>query len=724
MVGDYVTLTHKPGNRRRLLRGLLELLIERDNQDPWPGALLRDVRVQLFLTSFLILFVELLCIRWIPAHIRFLSYFSNFILFASFLGIGAGILSARGRLLSIGFPTLLVALAALVAFNRSEVQVTSAQVLYYGKHASTGAENYLVLPAVFVAVTLLFIPLGRPLGRLLTKLPPLQAYAIDVMGSLTGIAAFFLMAFFALPPAAWFGVILVAFLPMLPLRRWPLVLLLLGTALIIALAIGRESFWSPYYKITLRPADEGGYIMDVNQIGHQTMIPYQEKEPFYRLPYQLFDTGSFRDVLILGSGGGSDIAVAVANGVDHIDAVEIDPVIAQLGTVYHPDKPFQDSRVTVHIDDGRAFLNNATKRYDLIIFALADSLTLTSGLNTIRLESFLLTQEALTKARDLLTDAGLLVIYNYYQEDWLVRKKAAMVERVFGEPPYVVTYGGWGRAAAILAGPKLASLGGTFKAPYKELTGVSEEPTWVKDLPERGRGILAAGADTPESATDDWPFLYLRNYSFPMLYLGSLVLAALIATIAVGAVTPRHLLRQFDWHFFFLGAAFMLLETKSLVHFGLLFGSTWMVNTLVFFAILSSVLLAILLNARFRMRSTHLLYVALLGVLLVSYLLQSEALLFEPRWLRYIVASAIAFAPVFLANMVFSNSFRDTAAADIAFASNLLGIMVGGMLEYLSLLWGYRALTLLVMALYFASFFARQNVRSLVAFAVGKLRIG
>ena len=70
----------------------------------WPGALLRRTDVQLFLTSFLGLYAELLCIRWMPAHVRFLSYFTNFILLASFLGLGVvpptpewGAMVAEGR---------------------------------------------------------------------------------------------------------------------------------------------------------------------------------------------------------------------------------------------------------------------------------------------------------------------------------------------------------------------------------------------------------------------------------------------------------------------------------------------------------------------------------------------------------------------------------------------------------------------------------------------------
>src|SRR5205807_8084160 len=96
----------------------------------WPGALLRRTDVQLFLTSFLGLYAELLCIRWMPAHVRFLSYFTNFILLASFLGLGVGILSVR-RKLPLGaraFPLLLLLAAIPIAATRLELKIAAPGV--------------------------------------------------------------------------------------------------------------------------------------------------------------------------------------------------------------------------------------------------------------------------------------------------------------------------------------------------------------------------------------------------------------------------------------------------------------------------------------------------------------------------------------------------------------------------------------------------------------------
>ena len=170
----------------------------------------------------------------------------------------------------------------------------------------------------------------------------------------------------------------------------------LVVAAAIAWNIGFAYYWSPYYKIGLTPTTNGhGYELNVNESGHQSMLPSDEKEPFYRLPYELFGGSRFERVLIIGAGSGSDTAVGLKYGdVGHIDAVEIDPVIARLGGQYHPEQPFSDPRVTVHVDDGRSFLRKSTDKYDLIIFALPDSLTLTSQFASLRLESFLFTEEA------------------------------------------------------------------------------------------------------------------------------------------------------------------------------------------------------------------------------------------------------------------------------------------------------------------------------------------
>lgn len=685
--------------------------------------LINSVRLRIFLVSFTLLFFELLCIRWIPAYVRYLSYFTNFILLASFLGMGLGVLAARRKTFRFPpFPLMVLLLTAVVALNRFELKISSTDVLYFGSgtHGVAQAESFILLPLIFTFVAAAFIPLARTLGSLFTQIAPLTAYTFDILGSLAGTASFFFIGYFALPPIYWFAVLGLLVLVLdcrapaaadaifrrrrfteTPYKSALLVIAAAG----IALFLQRGTYWSPYYKITLTPAKPAGYNLDVNSIGHQSMIPWRNKEPFYRRVYELFPGASFDRALILGAGSGSDAATALAHGVKSITAVEIDPVIMKLGAQFNPDQPYSDPRVRLVNADGRVFLRNTNEKFDLIIFALPDSLTLTSSIANLRLESFLFTQDSLAAARDALAPNGVLVLYNYYREPWLIEKLASMVGRTFGRDSFVSTYGGRGRGAVIINGPKLSGIPAGAFGPYREQTFSPVEIA----LRVTGEGFFAMTDKPP--ATDDWPFIYLPKKSFPAIYLRGLAVVLAISLAGIFWVAPRSTLKRFDWHMFFLGVAFALLEVKALTTFALLFGSTWNVNSLVFFAILSSVLIAVLVNARFTFRRIWIFYLLLFGMLALNLAVRPETLLFQNAIARYVIASCLIFAPVFLANVIFSNSFRETELADVAFASNLLGIMVGGMLEYFSMLTGYHMLLVAVIAFYFLAMMMRGRYR-------------
>jgi hypothetical protein len=668
---------------------------------------IKDPRVRIFLVSFSMLFFELLCIRWVPSYVRYLSYFNNFILLASFLGIGLGMLTARRqRFWYPPFPLIVLLMVIIVGLNRFELHISTNDVIYYvpGADQTGNDENFFVLPLIFGMVMLCFIPLGRSLGQLFTRVKPLSAYTFDIIGSLAGIASFTLIAFLSLPPLYWFALLSVPIMLLSTRKTIAFVAVTFFVTVVITWRLGRGAYWSPYYKIVLYPTQPAGYIVDVNNAGgHQAMIPWKYKEPFYKLVYQMFPGKTFHNALILGAGTGSDVDIALHEGVQSITAVEIDPTILKLGKQLNPDQPYSNPRVHTVVNDGRAFLENTTDKYDLIIFALPDSLTLTSSNTSLRLESFLLTQDSFKTARSRLTSNGVMVMYNYYRESWLVEKLADMAGHAFdNQQPLVTTYAGWGRAAVIMEGPRLNTLPqGTF-GPYVEHT-----PTGTGKLQVLGQGFYHLTNATP--ATDDWPFLYLVDRSFPLLYVAGLAMVAIFAIVGILLFAPRKIVRRFDWHMFFLGVAFMLLEVKSLTTFSLLFGSTWLVNSMVFFAILSSVFLAIIVNRFFKLKHIGLFYVLLFGILMLNIVLPPETLLLGNPVARYLLASILAFAPVFLANIIFTNSFRDSEAADIAFASNLIGIMVGGGMEYLSMLIGYRLLLVFVIAFYALAFLFRHR---------------
>jgi hypothetical protein len=154
----------------------------------------------------------------------------------------------------------------------------------------------------------------------------------------------------------------------------------------------------------------------------------------------------------------------------------------------------------------------------------------------------------------------------------------------------------------------------------------------------------------------------------------------------------------------FMGAAFLLLETKNIVQFALLFGTTWFVNSLVFAGVLVAVYLAVETARRVRLPRPAVLYGVLIASLVLAWLVPQESLLALPIIARFFAGSALAFAPVFLANLVFAQRFSDVQNSGTAFAVNLLGAMVGGALEYLSLITGYHVLLIVIGVLYGLAF--------------------
>jgi hypothetical protein len=608
--------------------------------------------------------------------------------------MGVGLLLARKKFHPLVlFAPLLLLFVVIIMGVKFEMRIEKGSALFFQATALAPArmESYILLPFVVLFVAGLFILLGYEMGVLFDRFKPLTAYAYNIGGSMAGIAAFFLMSLFQLPPAWWFLITAVGVVLLLRRNAAEVAGAAMVLAAICFLVFGLQkgSFWSPYYMITMKNVP-GGKILNVNNIGHQTMQPIEKKEPFYHVPYTSFNHNRFKSALIIGAGSGTDTSFALHYGVKKITAVEIDPAIYALGKKYHPLRPYDSPRVRMHINDARAFLRNDKGTYDLIIYALPDSLTLTSSFANLRLESFLFTVESFRSTKARLAKGGLLVLYNYYREDWLIDKIANMLELVFGYPPVVVAYGGGSRAAVFMIGEKLADL-----------------KIAVKKRPEATR---------LKPATDEWPFLYMRSPVISPIFIKALLMLAVLSIVLVAAVvlagSPAGGRGRFFFrgHFFFMGMAFMLLETMSVVRFSLLFGSTWMVNSLVFFAVLGMVLLAVWFSAGHTVRRLWLLYAALFVVLLLNLIVPLDALLAENPLLRFALSSLMIFSPIFLANLIFAQTFKgEEGAATVPLAANILGSLFGGMFEYASLAVGYKDLVIFV-ALFYALSFLFVNV--------------
>src|SRR6266851_1516274 len=368
---------------------------------------LANVRMQawnLFIVGFLVLFLELACIRWFAAYVVFLQFFTNVALLASFLGMSCGCMAARQERdwLSyfpfIALGAVLIALAMFLAFHSWSGLVVdvggqrSPQEVFFGTEYKDPDIARFVIPIEVIA--LMFVGPGQVLGRAFDTYPNrVLGYTLNIGGSLAGIVAFSALAFLQAPAGLWFLIVCAA-VGYLQYQAGSLdrVKVLALVTLVVGLSIPTDwlrgqnaRHWSPYYLIDHDIA--AGYI-GVNGVAHQWILSFATAGSPYSLIHLLNQHSGgtpFQDVLVIGAGSGNDVTHALKFGATRVDAVEIDPAIQEIGRQYHPDHPYQDSRVVPHLDDGRHFLRSTDQKFDLVAYALVDSLILHSGYANIRL---------------------------------------------------------------------------------------------------------------------------------------------------------------------------------------------------------------------------------------------------------------------------------------------------------------------------------------------------
>jgi spermine/spermidine synthase len=644
---------------------------------------------KLFCMGFLTLFLELSLIRYLAGNVWNLGYFPNLVLIATFTGMG------------LGFAAVLVLLGLVLFVHFFHPSVPGFDNwggdiggdLYFTAVPKESLQQ-TVLPFVIclTGIAAIFACLSQRTAKLFRKHPPLVAYTLDIGGSCTGILCFMLVSWLGIPAWLWFASFsLVLVFPTSGTWRTRLLPLLPGLVVVLlvrhqdSVLLGRpdypgtpESLWTPYQRIQFM---EVGLNIYANGVAHQHISPRERLlGEFYQPVHDQRRADGrppYKNVLVLGAGSGNDVASALLNGAEHVDAVEIDPGIADLGRRHNPNRPYDDPRVRLVIDDGRAFMNRTQGRYDLIVFALTDSLVKVSSMSQLRLENYLFTVDSVRKAGSLLAPGGDIVFYNFYRRPWLLQKLEAMLSTATGLEPKVVYR--WYDFCVLRA---------------------------RQGEPARS-AATTAGIDLP---TDDWPFLYLKERSIPVAYRWGI--AGMGAFIALVAALVRFSTRRdarytqpgtlaTNLAFLFMGLAFLLLETKSVIQFSLLFGTTWKNSSLVFLAVLLLVLAANFVAARAPRISLSLVGTLLVASCLFGYVFPLSHLLgIENTGLRFAAASLVTFTPVFFANLIFSVTFRDQALPEQVFGWNLIGATLGGVVEYVGMRFGYAFLGVLVAVSY------------------------
>lgn len=677
------------------------------------------VYLAIFQVCLLILFTELLLIRWISTEMNIFAYLQNSVLVACFLGLGVGLIEPKPTDYP---PRLLVPLGTLclvLMVPQIRVFARDSSTILGGFHDFTvwdhlGKQSLPLIVAALGVVALILgccwaimVQLGAQLASLLQEAPGrMQAYSADMLGSLAGVWLFTALAFLCLSPWAWFLTLVVLLLAQ-PSFRKPIPLL--GCLAILGLAAWNGALeaplrttWTPYQKLQFRPLKDGEWDVAVNNVGFQQIQnnsaqsrqPREQREVTqYNLPSRL--AGNPAQTLIVGAGTGNDVAGALANSQARIIAVDIDPVLLRFGQALHPEKPFDDPRVEVRVNDARAtFQSLAPASFDLIVFGLLDSHT-TPNLSNARLDNFVYTLESITAASRLLKPNGVMVVLFQTQREYIGSRLFNTLLKVFNTRPVVFrvphSEQGWGGVAFVVGAQTTLT------------QSLEADPGLARFI----EANLITAVDPKILPTrDSWPYLYIEQPSIPSLFwvLGGVfaTLWALSSKFRYGRVLGPDLRRPEELYMVLLGASFSLVQVFSICKASILFGSTWLVNSAAISGILAMILVANALVPVVKLPRAVVTAVLGLSCFGLAVLPLSRLLVLAPSG-RFVAAALLSGLPMVCSGILFGRAFVASRTPGRALGANLFGAMLGSALQLLSFRLGIPSLMMLAGAFYLAS---------------------
>ncbi len=682
--------------------------------------------------------LELSIIRWQGTVLEFFAFYKNYGLLACFAGLGLGYAVARGReVIPLAFtPALCAWQFAFLLYLRFglETGASGLGVVPFREQLSMGLRVastnevwvvHILLAVVFLLTALALIPVGQLCGRLMERRSQLTSYGWNLLGSVVGVALIFLTSFLWTPPVIWFSLCflgLIFFVAHKPALLLPATAFVITALIILAWPVAPlwNKVYSPYQLLEIGQGDNGlmiiraagNYYQRVHNFSQAALNSTSdsrllETRNYYDLPYHLHPGQN--DVAIVGAGSGNDVAAALRSGAAHVDAVEIDPAILLAGRTYHPEHPYGDPRVRAILDDARSFFRNAPGKYDIIVYGLLDSHTLLSHASSVRLDSFVYTVEGLREARARLKEDGVLSLSFSILNHELGAKIFQMMRNAFdGKDPICI------RAPYDGSVLFIQSKNGDLTLPPSLFAGSS-----LTDV----SASFGNSAAKVSLSTDDWPFFYMPRRIFPMSYLVTFTMLVFLSLLLYRSFLPEtpepsHL------PFLFLGAGFMLVETKAITELGLTFGNTWQVIAI---AIVSILFMAFLGNGAvqlLKIRSPYLSYLLLFCTLVLGWWVARTGGLSSTVTARAATAIILT-SPLFFSGIVFSTLLSRGFKISSAMSMNLIGAMCGGILEYNSMYFGFRMLYLLALGLYAAALLSSLmfHMQSATASSIAPARI-
>lgn len=668
------------------------------------------VNLAIVSSAALSLFLELAIIRWQSSVLEFLAFYKNFSLLACFLGLGLGYaLSGRDRIplvLVIPLFTWQFAFMSLVRFGPRN----PFQAIPFREQLSMGLGQssltaivvlYALLTVVFLLTALAFMPVGQLCGRLMERRPKLRAYGFNLLGSLIGVLLMLLLSFLWTPPMIWFAICFLV-IALFSFRISSSVIIGFVSAAICTIVLAwpisplNARIYSPYQLLEIARSDENGLTL-ILAAGHyyQRIFDFSQSQPtsrwdrvrkYYEFPYRAHP--EVDKVAIVGAGTGNDVAAALRSGARHVEAIEIDPAILMVGKNNHPEKPYDDPRVRVEVNDARSFLRQNDENFDLIVYGLLDSHTLLSHGTSLRLDSFVYTLEGLREARNRLKSDGLLSLSFAVLSDEMGRKIYLMLQTVFDGRPPVCLFASYDHSVMFLE-----SNDTRWSPPPKLLT-----ETGFADRTQ----FYANPALQADVSTDDWPFFYMPRRIYPLSYL-VMIFQILILSFAVTLNFFEERPRFSHLSFFFLGMGFMLVETKGITELGLTFGNTWQVIGFVIAGILTMAFLGNCAVQWLKIKHTIVPYVILISTLVLGwYIARSGG--FSSTAGGRIGTVIVLTCPLLFSGIAFSTLLSRQGLLSGIMASNLMGAICGGLVEYNSMYFGFQSLYLAAIVCYLLAF--------------------
>ena len=650
------------------------------------------------------------------------ALYKNFTLLACFCGLGIGYALAHRRplLLPMTLPLLALTIFLLISLRYASLgdifffvpvkEETSVfdlhNMLPEWASAALNIPAYLLLIVTFILNVLIMVPVAQFCGHVMLRANTLAGYGCNLLGSIAGVGLLFLLSWLWTGPVIWFAVaaaLLLAYQLVsyeLSLERNHYIGLGAAMACIIITAYPVEpmvqNIYSPYQLIqkSTKPdglmnlLSAGAYFQKVHDFSLQNLSRESGQQRkilgYYELPFHT--APSLDSVVVVGAGTGNDVAAALRLGAKAVDAVEIDPTIIALGKANHPE---HHARVNVVNDDARTFFRNSDRTYDAIIYGVLNSHILLSHGSNVRLNSFVYTKEGLAEAYSHLRPGGLMSV------------SFALPNLRMGFKIYSILSGlpGAGAPVAVLTGYDTDKTY-TFMVRKDGAVALPIAFMAAHDLVDRTSDFAKGWPQKLDVPTDDWPFFYMDARMYPTSYVISLLLVLALAALLVRKLLPNQRWNRSLMPFFFLGAGFMLVETKAITELGLLFGNTWHAIGIAIIGILVMAFLGNLLVAYGGFRSPTISYMLLLATIAAGYAVALAGGVTQADLSAKLSLVALLTGPLLFSGIVFSTLLKNVEDLPSALAYNLLGAMLGGLLEYNSMEFGFAFLYLIAFALY------------------------